>query len=72
MSVVAMKEIHQVVSCARCGGDHEDIEFRKLARPIDVKMDGIAAMVRYAHWAPCPTTGEPILMRWLPFGRRQR
>lgn len=39
--------------CARCGAYHTGLEFVALGQPI----------FEYTHWAPCPTTGEPILMR---------
>lgn len=48
----------RLVGCARCHGEgHDDITFKPLKHP--VSQDG---KVRYTHWAPCPTTGEPILM----------
>lgn len=44
--------------CARCDGPgHPGITFRKLTRAIDT------GEARFSHWAPCPTNGEPILMR---------
>lgn len=39
--------------CARCGGDHQDVVFKKFTR-----VNG-----HYSHWAPCPNIGEPILMK---------
>jgi hypothetical protein len=39
--------------CARCGADHADVEFMKLGRPAK----------EFGWWAPCPLTGEPILLR---------
>lgn len=41
--------------CQRCGEDHV-LTFRQLVPPID----------DYGWWAPCPTTGEPILLRAVP------
>ena len=38
--------------CARCNGDHDDLEFR----PFDLPAR------KFTHWAPCPTNGEPVLM----------
>lgn len=46
-----------VRGCARCGGEHE-VEFKELAQP-HVDTGG----AKWTHWAPCPTNGEPILMR---------
>lgn len=47
--------VSTVRSCARCGDDHADLAFRKLARPSGES----------THWAPCPKTEEPILLRVL-------
>lgn len=47
-----------VKSCARCGGDHLQLEFRHLIRPIaPVEMH-----TSWTLWAPCPINGEPILL----------
>jgi len=45
----------EVDGCARCHGEHGEIDFLELTNPIDV---GDAMMT---HWAPCPTNGQPIL-----------
>ncbi len=47
-----------VQGCARCGGDHQDMVFEKLTRPIYSR--GVLAA---NYWAPCPSNGEPILNR---------
>jgi hypothetical protein len=44
--------------CARCGLDHKEIEWKHFTRPIEDE-DGTV----WTMWAPCPTNGEPILMR---------
>lgn len=45
--------------CARCRGDgHEDVVWKPLTHAIE-DTDGTL----WTHWAPCPTNGEPILMR---------
>lgn len=44
--------------CARCGNDHSHIEFVRMTRPL--VLDGS----ELTHWATCPETGEPILMRF--------
>lgn len=45
--------------CARCDADgHKDLKFTRFRLPVIVSG---RAMVRYSHWAICPTTGEPIL-----------
>jgi len=49
--------------CARCGGDHDDLTYRPFSRPIP-DVDGA-----FTHWASCPETGDPILMR---FGNGER
>lgn len=48
-----------VNGCARCGGDHPEgtLEYRAFRQPVpDVDGD-------FTHWASCPTTGDPILLR---------
>lgn len=47
-------------NCARCDGDHDQLVFKKLSRPFAPRE---AAPIEWTHWAPCPTNGEPILMR---------
>ena len=42
-----------VYECVRCGRDHDDLEFHKLARPSD----------SWTHWATCPNNGEPVLVK---------
>lgn len=40
--------------CARCEGEgHPQIRFKKLTHPVG----------DLTHWAPCPTNGEPILLK---------
>lgn len=52
--------VASVHGCARCGGGHVNkIEWRRLERPV-VDGDGTT----WTHWCPCPTNGEPILMRF--------
>lgn len=48
-----------VYGCSACGGDHPGLELQPYERP--VVADGSAVGV-VTHWAPCPTTGEPLLM----------
>ena len=43
-----------IKNCARCGGYHDNVKFVEFARAPRVD--------RYSHYAPCPKTGEPILM----------
>lgn len=50
-----------VGSCARCGDDHPGLDFEKLIQPIREGADD-----EMTHWAPCPTNGQPILMRLVP------
>ena len=46
------------VGCARCGATtHPQITFTKFKHPIK------ADPYLFTYWAPCPTTGEPILMQ---------
>lgn len=46
-----------VIGCARCGQDHEPLDFKAFERPV-VDQDGTT----WTHWAPCPTNGDPILL----------
>jgi hypothetical protein len=46
-----------VRGCARCGEEHE-VQFKEFERPAEA-----APGVTWTHWAPCPTNGDPILMR---------
>jgi len=45
-----------VRDCARCGGTHSDLTFRKFSRPA-------GGSDEWTHWVPCPATGEPIIMQ---------
>lgn len=42
-----------VEGCARCGGVHQDIVFKKMSRPFR----------SYTHFTICPVSQDPILMR---------
>lgn len=42
-----------IVSCARCGGNHPKLDFKKLTRP-----NG-----EWTHWAKCPYLGEPVMLK---------
>ncbi len=46
-------------NCVRCGDRHDRLEVVAFWQPILDEDDGFA----YRWWAPCPTTGDPILMR---------
>jgi hypothetical protein len=46
-----------VKSCARCGEDHTYLEFKLFTEPM------VIAEITFTHWAVCPVTKEPILMR---------
>lgn len=45
----------KVKQCSRCGQDHADLTFDRLDIPCD----------KYTHWADCPVTRQPILLRIL-------
>jgi hypothetical protein len=47
-----------VKRCARCGKDHDHIEFAKFDEPVK-DSDG----TKWNYWATCLNTGDPILMR---------
>lgn len=50
-----------VQHCARCGQDHEKLNYKAFVNPIEDE-DGTV----WSHWALCPVTGDPVLMRKLP------
>jgi hypothetical protein len=52
--------VNQIAGCARCGETHADLSFALLQRPIEEHFVG--NRVQYTHWAPCPKTGEPVLL----------
>lgn len=45
----------KVTNCARCGKDHESLQFRRLKTPAG----------NFTHWGTCPNTGEPILLMFM-------
>lgn len=47
--------------CARCGQDHDEVEWFKFDRAIDDHEDGGG---EWTHWGICPNSGDPILMRF--------
>ena len=49
-------ELHNVRGCARCGGEHPELPFKKFERPVFIDDMEITL------WAMCPVTEEPILM----------
>lgn len=53
----ASQIVLDVGNCARCRENHEGLVFRKLRRPVSSEQ---------THWATCPTTGEPIILRIMP------
>lgn len=48
-------DVASCASCARCGGDHQKLDFRRLARPSG----------EHTHWARCPYLGEPVMLKIL-------
>jgi len=53
-----------IVGCARCQGDgHDDVWWEPLTHPVTVDTSPTVETVVFTHWAPCPTNGQPILMR---------
>lgn len=54
--------LHKFVrNCARCRSEHE-VEYHEFDRPLP-DVDGA-----FTHWATCPNSGDPILMRITPEG----
>lgn len=49
-----LKNPYKITNCARCGGTHPEVYFWKFARPPK----------SHSHWAICPKTHQPILMRF--------
>ena len=56
MSAIEVK----INGCARCHGEGHDLVFRQLTHPVEFPGVDIPALT---HWAICPDTGEPILLR---------
>ncbi len=57
-----------LISCARCGGDHEKLPFKKFTFPvIDLGSS------TWDWWGMCPIRNEPILMLsvWHPENEEQ-
>lgn len=48
----------KITRCSRCGQDHDDVEARPLDRAFAPPE---AAPLKWTHWAPCPTNGQPIM-----------
>jgi hypothetical protein len=48
--------IKNIAACARCGGTHKAVRFQPFTKPPE----------NATHWASCPQTGEPILIRVKP------
>lgn len=63
-SASATLHVIRITGCARCDGDHEHLEARKLARPFAPAgaFDPQRGQLTWTHWAPCPTNGDPILI----------
>lgn len=56
-----------VNGCARCHTDtgHPGVAFRAFTHPVTSEVGGGGDLL-YTHWALCPTTGEPIMLRMVP------
>jgi hypothetical protein len=50
--------LKNILGCARCGGEHL-VRFKELRIPITI------GDTTLTHWGMCPTTKEPILMRFV-------
>lgn len=53
-------QLKNIRNCARCYGDHVDVEAREMCRPF---APAEAGGVAWTHWFPCPYNGEPVLVR---------
>lgn len=68
MIILLADKMHlDIKSCARCKQDHDNLEFASLTHPIEDD-DGTI----WNYWAPCPTNGEPILMKVVPSQRKEK
>ena len=47
-----------VFNCARCGKNHDTLDFQPFMRPVMKNETEVDA----THWAMCPTTQQPILL----------
>lgn len=45
-----------VIGCARCGGNHTRLPFKRFTRPSKP----------WSHWAKCPNIGEPVMLKISP------
>lgn len=52
-----MEVVTSVQNCARCDGDHKSLSFKEMRSPIE------CGSVDLTHWAVCPVTGDPVLLR---------
>jgi len=52
------QEKHDIVCCARCGENHNALEFFRLTIPMTDSDESL-----WTHWAPCPTNGQPVLLK---------
>lgn len=50
----------KLIGCARCELDHDEVIFKPLTHIIPYFGGPLT------HWAPCPTNGQPILMKVIP------
>lgn len=50
--------VKKVINCSRCGIDHDNIDAMRLERPFAPPE---ASPVRWTHWSPCPSNGQPIM-----------
>lgn len=55
---MTQKLVNTVRLCARCGETHEKLEFDELTNPMFSDLGE-----RWGWWAPCPTNGQPILLK---------
>ena len=52
VGVITMKV--DVQRCARCGEDHQAMEFNRFDTPLDEE---------WTHWALCPVRHEPVVLK---------
>ena len=61
-----MNELKVTINrCARCGVSHEGLLFKPFKNPV-LDPERLENITLFSHWALCPTSGEPIVLKILP------
>jgi hypothetical protein len=58
MQIIGLRSMTvSVKNCARCGRDHDRVNFERFTRPVEIENE------IFKYFGMCPQTDEPILMR---------